>query len=396
VAVLTLTAPGTVASAVSHRVVSYGDRNLTYLGITVLLLYVGNLTERELPRRRLAWMLGMVAIYATIGGVGGMVAPHFQFPSPVLFLLPKGLQTNSLVQASMHPGLSQIQNVLGTPGGRPKAPFDYTNTWGDCLSILLPWLVVGWWIAGRRRQRWIAAATLVIALAPLLYSLNRGVWIGAAVAICYLSVRFAAQGKLAMIGGLLVLMALTGALILTTPLHSVVTGRLSKGGSVNLRSNLSGLAIKAAETSPVIGFGDTRQERGSPTSIAIGPSPTCPICGQLEVGSSGQLFLLLVCSGFPGAVLYFGFFAYGIWRFRKDATPYGLAGSLVLILSFVYMFAYDAIGAQLGFTVLAYALVWKNQPFARRGEPAGADSDLHPADPLDGRRPLAVTAGRRG
>jgi hypothetical protein len=396
VAVLTLSAPGTVASAVSHRVISYGDRNLTYVGITVLLLYVGNLTERELPRRRLAWMLGLVAIYTTIGGVGGMVAPHLQFPSPFLLVLPKSVQSNSLIQASMHPGLSQVQNVLGTAGGRPKAPFDYTNTWGDCLSILLPWLLVGWWPKGSRRQRWIAVGTLVIAFAPLLYSLNRGVWIGAGVAICYLAVRFAAQGKMAMIGGLLVLMALTGALILTTPVHSVVTGRLSKGGSANLRSNLSGLAIKAAEASPVIGFGDTRQERGSPTSIAIGPSPTCPICGQLEVGSTGQLWLLLVCDGFPGAVLYFGFFGFGIWRFRRDTTPYGLAGVLVLLLSFVYMFTYDAVGAPLGFTVLAYALVWKNQPFAGRGNDADADSDLHPADPLDGRHPLSVTAGGRG
>jgi hypothetical protein len=393
VAVLTLSAPGTVASALSHRVISYGDRNLNYLGITVLLLYVGNLTERELPRRRLAWMLGLVALYTTIGGVAGMVMPHLQIPSPFLLLLPKSVQANTLIQASMHPGLSQVQNVLGTPGGRPKAPFDYTNTWGDCLSILLPWLLVGWWHGGSRRQRWIAVATLVISFAPLLYSLNRGVWIGVGVAICYLAVRFAAQGKMAVLGGLLVLIALTGALILATPLQNVVSGRLSKGGSVNLRSNLSGLAIKAAEASPVIGFGDTRQERGSPTSIAIGPSPTCPSCGQLAVGGSGQLFLILICSGFPGAVLYYGFFAFGIWRFRRDTTPYGLAGVLVLLLSFVYMFTYDAVGAPLGFTVLAYALVWKNQPFVRHGRPADADGELEPADPPGRPGTLAVTAG---
>jgi len=62
-AALTLTAPGTVPSAVSHRVISYGDRNLNYLGVTVMLLYAGNLTESELPRRRFAWMLGLLAIY---------------------------------------------------------------------------------------------------------------------------------------------------------------------------------------------------------------------------------------------------------------------------------------------------------------------------------------------
>jgi len=360
-AVLTLTAPGTVPSAVSHRVISYGDRNLNYLGVTVMLLYAGNLTESELPRRRFAWMLGLLAIYTTAGGVAGMLLHHVQFSSPFLLLLPKSVQANSFIQASMHPGLAQVQNVFGGgANGRPKAPFDYTNIWGNCLSILVPWLLVGWWADGTRRQRWIAGATIVIAIAPLLYSLNRGVWVGTGISGGYLAVRFAAKGRLAIIGGLIALMALAGIVVLATPLHSVVSGRLSNGGSANLRSNLGSLSIKAAEASPVIGYGDTRQERGSPESIAVGPSPKCPSCGQLEVGSTGQLWLLLVCNGFVGAAFYLCFFGYGIWRFRHDVSPYGLAGVLVLLLSFVYIFTYDAVGAPLGLTMLSYGLLWKN------------------------------------
>jgi hypothetical protein len=397
VAVLTLTAPGTVPSALSHRVISYGDRTLNYLGVTVMLLFAGNLTERELPRRRFAWMLGLVAIYTTAGGVAGMIMPHLQFASPFLLVLPKSVQANTFIQASAHPGLSQVQNVIGSPKGRPKAPFDYTNTWGDCLSILLPWLLVAWWTLGKRRQRMIAAVTVIIAFAPLLYSLNRGVWIGLGLSVCYLAVRAAAQGKKAMLGGLLALIALTGILILATPLQGVVSARLSKGGSVNLRSNLSALAIGAAEASPLIGYGDTRQERGSPTSIAIGPSPKCPSCGQLAVGGTGQLFLLLICSGFSGAVLYLGFFGYGIWAFRRDTSPYGLAGVLVLLLSFVYMFTYDAVGAPLGFTILAYALTWKSQLFQRSGEAAEDNGEPRGRRQVPGRRePLAVAAGRPG
>ena len=111
-----------------------------------MLLYAGNLTERELPRRRFAWMLGLLAIYTTVGGVAGMVMPHLQFNSPFLLLMPKSVQANPFIQASMHPGLAQVQNVFGGGvNGRPKAPFDYTNLWGDCLSILLPWLLAGWW-----------------------------------------------------------------------------------------------------------------------------------------------------------------------------------------------------------------------------------------------------------
>jgi hypothetical protein len=358
-AVLTLTAPGTAPSPVSHRVVSYAVRTLTYLGVTVLLLYVGNLSEEELPRRRLAWMLGLVAIVATVGGIAAMLKPHLQFSSPFLLALPKSIQANPFIQASMHPGLAQIQNVVGSAKGRPKAPFDYTNLWADCLTILIPWLLVAAF-GGSRRQKWIAGAVVTASIAPLLYSLNRAAWIGVGFAIAYLAVRFAAKGKTAMLAALVMMTGLATLLILLTPLHTTITDRLANGKSDNLRSNLSALSVEDALASPVIGYGDTRQERGSPSSIAVGPTAKCPSCGQLAVGSTGQLWLLLICSGFVGAAFYLGFFAYGIWYFWRDGSAYGLAGVLVLLLSFVYMFAYDAVGAPLGFTMLSYALVWKN------------------------------------
>jgi hypothetical protein len=371
IAAITLTAPGTVPSAVSHRVLSYANRTAGYLGDTVLLVYAGNLTERELPRRALAWMLGLVGVAAVAGGVAGMLLPHFEFSSPFLLLLPHSVQANPFVQASAHPALAQIQNVLGNPGGRPKAPFDYTNIWGDSLTILLPFLVAWAW-TGTRRQRLFAAAAVVLAGAPLLYSLNRGVWIGVILSVVYLAVRMAARGKMALLAGLVAVIVVSVVLLLVTPLGSVITSRLENGKSNTLRSELSILAIKDAAASPIIGYGDTRQEQGSPESIAIGPSAKCPTCGQLAVGSTGQLWLLLVCDGFVGAAFYLSFFAYGIWRFRRDLSPYGLAGVLVLVLSFLYMLSYDATGAPLGFTVLAYAVLWKSDVYQRQQRALGA------------------------
>jgi len=365
IATITLVAPGTVPSMVSRRVLSYGNRTAGYLGITVLLLYAGNLTERELPRRALVWMLGLVAIFTVIGGVAGMILPHLQFSSPFLLLLPKSVQANAFVQASTHPALTQVQNVLGTPGGRPKAPYDYTNTWSDCLTILLPFLLVWAWLGGRRR-RLFALAVTVIAMGPLLYSLNRGAWIGVLLAVAYLAVRLAARGKVALLGGLIAGLALAALLVAFTPLNSVVSGRIQNGKSNDLRSHLDGLAIADGLASPIVGFGDTRQEQGSPSSIAVGPSVKCPTCGQLAVGSTGQLWLLLVTDGIAGAAFYLAFFGYGIWRYWRDPSPYGLAGVLVLLLSFWYMLSYDATGAPLGFTVLAYALLWKNDVYRQR------------------------------
>lgn len=368
-ATITLTAPGTVPSAVSHRLLSYADRTLGYAGVTVLLLYAGNLTERELPRRALAWMLGLVGLYTVAGGLAGMALPHLGFSSPFLLVLPNSVQANSFIQASMHPALTQVQNVLGAPGGRPKAPFDYTNTWGNCLTILLPFLLVGWWWRGSRRSRLIAGSAIVLAIVPLLYSLNRDAWIAVLLSVGYLAFRLAARGKSGLLGALCASIALAGAIVAVTPLSTVITSRIQHGRSNNLRAHLDSLAVTDALASPFIGYGDTRQEAGSAESIAVGPSFKCPSCGQMEVGSTGQLWLLLVCDGVVGTVLYLSFFGYGVWRFRRDLSPYGLAGVLVLLLTFVFMLAYDATGAPLGFTMLAYALLWKSDALPAAGSP---------------------------
>src|SRR5437763_269906 len=71
VAAVNLTAPDTVASPISNRVISWALRTASYGAVTAFLLYAGNLTERELPRRRLAWLLGLVGLYTVAGGLAG-------------------------------------------------------------------------------------------------------------------------------------------------------------------------------------------------------------------------------------------------------------------------------------------------------------------------------------
>jgi hypothetical protein len=93
--------------------------------------------------------------------------------------------------------------------------------------------------------------------------------------------------------------------------------------------------------------------------------------------------------------LYLGFFAYGTWRYRRDDSPYGVAGTLVLLLGFLYMFTYDAVGAPLGFTVLAYAALWRNDTY-RREHPDGPDDESGAAlrGPGRGAARRVIAAGR--
>ena len=358
---IAMTAPGTAASPVSNRVVSWTLRESNYAGITVILLYVGNLTERELPRRWLAWLLGLVGVYSVAGGILGTLFPRFTFKSPLAYLVPQSFQSAHVNMASLYPGFAQVQNILGYQHGRPDAPFDYTNTWGNCLAIMLPWLLVAGWSYGTRRQRRFTLAVFVLAFIPVVSSLDRGLWVAVGVTILYLTVRLAARGKMAMLGAVSGVIALAVIVILVTPVGSLISQRLAHGRSNSGRVSGGRTSLALGLESPVVGWGDTRHMVGSLGSIAIGPTSSCRKCGGKSLGGDGELENLLITTGLGGAVLYIGFFAYGAWRYRRDPTPYGMAGVLVLVLGFVFMFIYDATGPPMAFTMLAYAMLWRNE-----------------------------------
>jgi len=188
------------------------------------------------------------------------------------------------------------------------------------------------------------------------------------------AVRFAARGRLGMLAGLCGVLALVAVVVVASPLQSLISQRLSHGKSNAVRSSLSGLAVDVAASSPFIGYGDTRHELGSTNSIAVGKTAKCHSCGSRDIGGNGQLWMLLITSGFVGAALYCSFFIFGIWRYWRDQTPYGLVGVLVLILSFPFMLVYIAVGPPLAFTMLAYALLWKNDRVLRKeAEEAAAE-----------------------
>jgi O-antigen ligase len=263
----------------------------------------------------------------------------------------------------------------------------------------MPWLFVAWWNYGTsRRQRQWCVIVFVIALAPVLYSLDRGLWLGIACTMVYLAVRFAARGKLAMLGIFCGVVALAGVVIITTPAGNLITSRLQNGKSNAVRGSLSGIAVQDALSSPIIGYGDTRHELGSTNSIVVGRTQNCKSCGSRSIGGNGQLWMLLVTNGLLGTGLYLGFFGYAVWRFRRDKTPYGTVGVLVILLGYVFMVTYQAVGPPISFTLLAFVLLWRNDTVIRQekaDQVTGAEAPDglgRPGPGLDG-GPRVITAG---
>ena len=365
------TAPQTVAGPIGGRLIAYSFRATDYIGVGLMLLLAGNLTEKELSRKRLAWWLGLLGIYTVIGGLGGLLDRRFQFNAMLYYLLPKSLQNNNgIIYVMVHPGFAEVMTILGYAQGRVKAPFDYTNTWGEMLGILIPWLLVVWWTYGSRRERRWMVVIGALALICTVVSLDRGLWVGVGAGILYLALRFAARGKLGMLAAVFGVIALAGVIVVASPLQSLIQQRLQHGKSDSVRGSVSLIAVQDAMSS-LIGYGDSRHELGSVNSIAVGQTGRCNNCGSRDIGGNGELWLLLISTGFLGTTFYLAFFAYGALRYWRDPTPYGLAGVLVLLLGFVFVIVYEAVGAPLACTMLSYAILWKNDR-ARRSEAAAA------------------------
>jgi polysaccharide biosynthesis protein PslJ len=351
--------PGTLATSGGY--IGWGLRVANLLADTVVLLYVGNLRESDMPTSKIVRLLGVFFCITVAGGLLGTFLGGFSFSSPFELILPHGIRANYFVHQLIHPGFAQVQDILGKTSPRPKAPFAYTNYWGNDVALLLIWFVVAGWIRGSRRARVYTALTLVIAAVPIIYSLNRGVWIGLGLSLLFLAFQLARRGRLGLIGAILGIVAVATLLFTVTPLKSVVDARLSHPQSNTIRGSLDGAAFDAAVRSPIVGWGTTRSVLGSPTSIAIGKTSSCQTCGNAPIGSTGELWTLLIANGFVGAGLYLGFILLAGFRYRHDRTPEGVAARLILYLAPFYALFYSAETTALAITFISLGLLWRNE-----------------------------------
>ena len=297
-----------------------------------------------------------LAVVAIVLGALSLLLPNFGFVTPSTYFLPGGFRDEGSAIAR----LSQLQPVLGEASPRPSAPFPFTNAWGNNLSLLLVWLVVGWAVLGTKLRRLALYALLLVAVAPIVFSLNRGMWIGLGISLAVVAVRLALRGRVKVLAALVLTLTIGAFCFAASPLETMVQARLETGHSNDVRGSLLSTAIDSAQQSPIVGFGTTRKTLGSDASIAIGPSEACPRCGSRNIGSTGQLTLLLISQGFLGVALYFGFLITILFRYARDHSALGIAGTLVVFLQIFYAGFYSALTMPLAITFLSIGLLWRN------------------------------------
>ncbi len=342
--VLWVDAPGAVPGGGPARLLVFLSHSAWYFAGTVSMLWVTNLTEAELPTAWIHQLLGALFVVTAVGGLLGVLVPLLSFPSVVELLLPSGIRANALVQAMVHPATADIEDVLGRLAPRPKAPFAYSNSWGSVLALSLPFFLVAWFRGGRRWQRVLGPVILLAAAVPVVYSLNRGLWVCLVLGAVFLLGLQAHRRRLAPLVVTVVLLAALGVAFASSPLGTIFTERLNHQHSNERRGELLVQTVRSTATgSPVVGFGSTRDVQGNFESIAGGATPDCSACGVPPLGTQGQLWGVIFAQGFVGTALFLMFFLNVFSRCWRCRTTTESLCAVVLLFFAVQLFVYDTL-----------------------------------------------------
>lgn len=343
------------------RVAVYLYRLAWYVACTIVLLWAANL-RRNLSFARVSSVVGWMFVFCVTGGLAGVLLSQVDFPSLLEVVLPDRVAQNSFVSSLVHPGLADVQYVLGYPEARPKAPFAFANTWGSVFSLSLPFFWVGWLVEGRRWQRVAAPFVLVAGAVPMILSLNRGLWISLVLGALILVARQARRGRSASLVAVLVVSVAVVLALVVSPLGTVIVERLNHGHSNERRSLLLQATVaSASEGSPVIGFGSTRDVQGNFASIAGGSTADCSACGVPPLGTQGHIWLVIFSNGLVGAALFVLFFLLVLLRFVRCRDLPETVATVLLAFFAVQVFVYDTLGLPLLLVMLATGLASRAQ-----------------------------------
>ena len=168
-------------------------RSLSF-AVTVALLYVLNSDRTRFTAVRITRLLAFLFVVTTGGGLLGVLLPHLDFPSVLELFLPKSFTNQEFMNALFHPRVALQSEFLGYSQPRVTAPYSYPNTWGNAYGLLVPFFVYAWFGKDAGWRRLVGPFILLASAIPVVYSLNRGLWLGIAVSAIWVVLRRLAAG----------------------------------------------------------------------------------------------------------------------------------------------------------------------------------------------------------
>ncbi len=340
------------------RVMAFMFRFFEYYTGTILLLWFFNSDEERFPWSQLVKAGACLWATTIILGTLGLLFPGFTLHTLASKVLPSGLMNIPLVSDMALPKFSQVQNIIGAKIARPAAPFSFTNGWAANVAIFTPFAMMAFSYTRRGAVKLALAGLMVFALIPFISSVSRGAWLGLGFGVIYAAIRVSIR-KGAGLKVLKVAIGLItfGLIIFLSPLRGIIDARLAHPHSNEGRLEQSTEAARRATQSPLIGYG--------------APLPSEDEDVGHNVGTHGQIWLVIFSHGFPALALYLGFFGFAAWHFRRCRTQSELWAHTLVLMALLMMPVYGFLSLNYDITMAALGIAFRDEllPHTPWGDP---------------------------
>jgi O-antigen ligase len=249
----------------------------------------------------------------------------------------------------VHLQVAEVQRFLGFEEGRPQTFFAYTNAWGSTCAMLTPIALAA--LAAKPGRVWgrVLKVTLGLSVVPIIFSLNRGLWLSLGFGFAYAAVRFGALRDVQRVMRVIGAVVVVGVVIAFSPLGGLVSGRFTHQTGDTSRLARDQAAQSQIAASPVLGYGAPQQN-------------TAVTHTQKSVGTESEIFMLLYSHGVPALFLYGAWMAYTILRTAKARTrdsPAIFWVHVALIVAFVQSPYYE-LTERMPFMLVFAALLYRD------------------------------------
>jgi hypothetical protein len=351
-------APDTVpGSGGLGRIANFGVWGGWYCAVTIAMLYVTN-TAKELPSLKIVRLLGWMFVVTAGFGVLAVLTPKLEFTSLMEALLPHSLTSSYFIHTLVHPSLASTQDFLGYVQARPTAPFAYSNDWGNNIALYIPFFALACFGKDAGWRRKAGPVVLIAALFPIIFSLNRGLWLGLALAASYAAIRLAVNGNARALRALVAAVVVGGIIFVSSPLYHTLMLRIETPHSNERRAGTAETVLSVTgRGSPIVGFGTTRTMQGSFSSIAGGETASCHQCAPPPLGTQGFMWRVVLTTGFVGAGLCLAFFVFQFLRRARGPSPLDVATCTVLLEAVLCFLFYDSLGSAMFTAMITIGLM---------------------------------------
>jgi hypothetical protein len=230
--------------------------------------------------------------------------------------------------------------------------------------MLAPCAICAMLQAESRGWKLLLRLAMVASIVPVIFSLNRGLWLSLGLALMYAMFRFWLRGDFQQALKVILAFAVVGAVLVVSPLGDLATSRFShKTGDTGRVERDLGAQEKIAD-SPILGFGAPLGAVQSPTHK------------QSNLGTESEIFLLVFSHGVPGLALFLIWIFYTLFRSGRWRSPWCFWAHVTILVACIQLPYYD-ITERIPLVMVAAAIAYRE--IARNPEPEPSTRELRRA-----------------